>query len=76
MSTRLNAIRLALNELNCVYGKGAVEDIEQCLSGEGRFLQRPYRCRPQWRKFRTIHHDDGRITVFSLGHQKTIIHIP
>jgi hypothetical protein len=70
MKTLANQCRSLLQSLNWSYGKGEIGKIELCMDGTGRFEQKPYQCRPQWRKFR-IRHTADRLTVFALNHRQS-----
>lgn len=72
----VSILRPAIESLNHLYGKGDVITIALSAAGLGSFQQKPFNCRSQWRKFSILQKPDGinpnQITVYALGHQKTI----
>ena len=71
MKTLASQLRDPLESLNANYGRGSVGEIRLCLDGRGTFEQKPFNCRAVWRKFRIASTPRG-VTVFALGHQKTL----
>lgn len=63
--------RPLLDSLNANYGRGNVGTIKLTLAGEGSFIQLGFQMRPRTLKFR-IKHQGERLTVYALGHQRTV----
>jgi hypothetical protein len=74
--SHLTAIREALESLNACHGRGQVHSVGLALDGRGWFTytiptSQYGRSAPSKRKFTILSKGDF-ITVFALGHQKTV----
>lgn len=72
----LAAIGEAISSLNAQYGRGRVKSLGLCLDGKGWFtytipLTQYRETKPLKRTF-TIARRGDRVTVYALGHQKTV----
>lgn len=72
----LAAIGEAISSLNAQYGRGRVKTLGLALDGQGWFtytvpLTHYTQTKPFKRKF-TIMRRGNRVTVYALGHQKTV----